>query len=416
MTAERGPADPPAPDGAVVEPLSRSRVELVIARSAAGFGGVFFLLSLITLIEQAPNLRPPWVVAMVAGLAAGLVLTALATYSGLRKSRAAAVFALVYAGGLVSWPLVVIDPAAAPRGSFWLYLLLTVATVMAVIAFPLRWATLYLIAAPVLYGLIRVTPQGGGVPADLAALDSIYAIVLGGFVTIVSTVLRDAARAVDEARAAALGRYAAAVRHHATDAERVEVDSLVHDSVLTTLLTAARAETPEAKALVARMAGSAIRRLREAVVLSPGEEAQLSPVALAARIRASADGMVPPVELRIGPLQDRPLPRAAALALDSAAAQAMLNSIQHAGEGARRWVELRGRAEDGGFEVEVVDTGSGFDPDAVPTERIGVRVSIVERIAAVGGRGRVVSAPGAGTRVLLSWPDPEEPADPEEQP
>jgi hypothetical protein len=42
----------------------------------------------------------------------------------------------------------------------------------------------------------------------------------------------------------------------------------------------------------------------------------------------------------------------------------------------------------------------------VPTERLGVRVSILERVASAGGRAEIDSAPGTGTVVRLRWPDP----------
>ena len=46
------------------------------------------------------------------------------------------------------------------------------------------------------------------------------------------------------------------------------------------------------------------------------------------------------------------------------------------------------------------------DAEAVPTERLGVRVSIIERVANAGGIARVVSSPGQGTVVTLRWPAP----------
>ena len=70
----------------------------------------------------------------------------------------------------------------------------------------------------------------------------------------------------------------------------------------------------------------------------------------------------------------------------------------------RRWVELRGTGP-AGIEVEIGDAGAGFDPATVPTERLGVRVSIIERIASAGGHAEITSKPGHGTVVMLRWPD-----------
>ena len=47
------------------------------------------------------------------------------------------------------------------------------------------------------------------------------------------------------------------------------------------------------------------------------------------------------------------------------------------------------------------DEGPGFELGAVPTERRGVRDSIVGRMAAVGGSAGRDSQPGEGTEVAL---------------
>ena len=81
----------------------------------------------------------------------------------------------------------------------------------------------------------------------------------------------------------------------------------------------------------------------------------------------------------------------------------MVNSIQHAGEDeVLRWVAVRG-VSPRGIEVVVGDTGAGFDT-STRSERIGVRVSIIERLANAGGRAVIQSAPGEGTIVSLRWP------------
>jgi signal transduction histidine kinase len=53
--------------------------------------------------------------------------------------------------------------------------------------------------------------------------------------------------------------------------------------------------------------------------------------------------------------------------------------------------------------IEVGDSGAGFDLDAIPTERLGVRVSILERVASSGGRATIDTAPGRGTVLTLAW-------------
>lgn len=54
--------------------------------------------------------------------------------------------------------------------------------------------------------------------------------------------------------------------------------------------------------------------------------------------------------------------------------------------------------------VTVTDAGVGFDLDAVPSDRLGLRLSVIERVEAVRGSVKIFSAPGAGTSVLITLP------------
>lgn len=54
--------------------------------------------------------------------------------------------------------------------------------------------------------------------------------------------------------------------------------------------------------------------------------------------------------------------------------------------------------------VMVSDQGEGFDPKAIPADRLGVRFSVIDRIRAAGGTTKIWSAPGAGTSVMIRVP------------
>jgi signal transduction histidine kinase len=54
--------------------------------------------------------------------------------------------------------------------------------------------------------------------------------------------------------------------------------------------------------------------------------------------------------------------------------------------------------------VIVSDQGTGFDPQAIPADRLGVRFSVIDRIRAAGGSTRIWSAPGAGTSIIIRVP------------
>ena len=92
-------------------------------------------------------------------------------------------------------------------------------------------------------------------------------------------------------------------------------------------------------------------------------------------------------------------------AMAGAAAEALENVARHAGvDGA--CVQVRpGSGQDGEvLEVAVADDGVGFDLDAVGAHRFGLALSVLDRMAAVGGCATVESAPGRGTVVRLRWP------------
>jgi signal transduction histidine kinase len=385
----------------VRNPLSLVRVTSAIARTAAGFGIAFMLQSVPAMLEQLPNMHPVWAVVMVGALVASLALTVLVSVTGRGLRIGHVTFAAVYLIALISWPFAVLDPTQAPTSSYWLYYTLTIATAMATVGLSIRLATVYVVLAPVLYGLIRVLPAGGGVSTTQAVLDSVYAIILGGAITIITVILRGAASSVDRAQATALSRYGHAVRQHATEAERVQVDAIVHDSVLTTLLAAARAETPESKELAAFMAGSAIGHLRDALSEAPSSDAEVSIAALANRISDAASALSEPITVDCDGVRPGHVPLAVGEAMYAAAVQAIVNSLQHAGE-ARRWVTVRGGGP--AVVVEVGDDGRGFEPTEVPTGRLGVRVSILDRVASVGGAAVVDTAPAEGTVISLHWP------------
>lgn len=394
----------------VRNPLSLLRVDAAMARLAAVIGVAFFLQSIPLQMGQLGNMAPGWSVAIVALLVASLVACVVAAIFKRAVRPTYLLFSAVYLIALVSWPFAVLDIGAAPTDSYWLYFLLTIATTTASVAAHLPVAVIYTVGTPIIYGIIRVTPPGGGTTVVAAVLDSVYSILLGGAILIMIAVLRAAASGVDTAQQNALERYSHAVRQHATEAERVQVDSIVHDSVLTTLLSAARAFSPEAKALAATMAGNAIGHLREAVAVAPDSEATVSGELVVRRITDAAASMSQPFTVHTLAEDWCEIPVHVAEAAYSATVQAMVNSLQHAGSGVDRWVEVQSHGHQA-FSIEIGDRGAGFDPDQIPTERLGVRVSILERVASVGGHASIDTAPGEGTVIRLAWDGEQQPDD-----
>jgi signal transduction histidine kinase len=160
--------------------------------------------------------------------------------------------------------------------------------------------------------------------------------------------------------------------------------------------------------LAASMAKNAIGHLGDAVRVAPDGGSTTTARDVADRILAASSGLASLFATNSGRLGRHAIPGQAAEAIFSAAVHAMVNSVQHAGGGRNvvRWVRIDGDATSA-IRVEIGDTGVGFDVSAVPMERLGVRVSIMERVSSAGGAVTLDSSIGKGTIVTIRWPAPE---------
>jgi signal transduction histidine kinase len=176
--------------------------------------------------------------------------------------------------------------------------------------------------------------------------------------------------------------------------ERAELAAHLHDSVLQTLaLIQKRAGDPRE---VAGLARRQERELRSWLLKRPGESEQDSVSGALERAAAEVEELhgVPIEVVTVG---DAPL-SGGLEALVQAAREAMTNAAKFAGS---ERVDLYAEVEDGRVEVFVRDRGVGFDLDAIPADRRGVRDSIIARMERHNGHAAVKSSPGEGTEVEL---------------
>ena len=387
-------------------PISRTRIEVVASRSVAGVGVVFALQALPVMLSQAPVRMP--VMGLLAPLLLGLSLVAVVVAAVVKVGvrTAAGTVALFYLAALLAWPLLMRDPTAVLDGKPWLWYMCTIATACAALAFPVLWAVIYTLVVPTVYGVVRSTPSGGNADLLLSSLDAVYAIILGQVILIIIFMLRQTALAVDNAQTNALHQYGNAVRQHATEVERVQVDSIVHDSVLATFLAAAAAGSPKAAQLASGMASDALTRLNDAAIVPAGDDSMVPFSELSEQIRSAADRLPVPFDVDECVIDGLRLPAHASEAILAASVQAMVNSAQHAGTPSfepDRTLTMSGNAQ-GGCTITVADTGLGFDPELIPAERLGLRISIQDRVASAGGAVRVCAAVGRGTTITIEWP------------
>ncbi len=317
----------------------------------------------------------------------------------------AGIFAVVFMVALALWPVATAGgPPPSPLENPWIFYLINVATVAAVVAFPMSLQIVWTVAAPVLFGVVRLIQAGGRseffVPV---ALDVSFALILGSVLVTLTWMYRSIAGHVDETRAQAVSSYAEAAATAATENERVAVAALMHDSVLGALLAAERASTPRERTLAVSMAREALTRLANAEKDAlEGSDAPVDAVGLADDIESAARELGVDLEVRRRIQEGTPrVPGRIARALSLAAMQAVANAVQHA-EARGLSVEVSGYADPGSIAVRVRDAGDGFDLDAIPADRLGIRGSIIARVTAVGGRSDIESGP-TGTTVTLEW-------------
>jgi signal transduction histidine kinase len=176
--------------------------------------------------------------------------------------------------------------------------------------------------------------------------------------------------------------------------ERAEMAAHLHDSVLQTLAMVQRSAGDPGE--VAAIARRQERELRAWLAgrPAPGQAARLAPALEAAAAEVEERHGVPVEVVVVG---DRELDGNHE-AIVAAAREAMTNAAKFGGGGA---VDVYAESQAGRTQVFIRDRGPGFDPSAVPSDRRGVRDSIVGRMKRHGGRARVASAPGGGTEVEL---------------
>ena len=185
--------------------------------------------------------------------------------------------------------------------------------------------------------------------------------------------------------------------------ERADIAAHLHDSVLQTLaLIQRKADDP---AEVARLARAQERELRGWLYAGPrGSSASLA-TAVTEVAHEVEDLHGVPVELVV--TGDRPFDEAGQ-ALVRALRESLLNAVRHGRPPVSAYVEV------GPTRVEafVRDHGAGFDLEAVPEDRLGVRESIVGRMTRHGGSARLRRLED-GTEVALALPvtAPEAPAE-----
>ena len=233
-------------------------------------------------------------------------------------------------------------------------------------------------------GIIGFLAAHGALPQARRALLPIV-VVMAGLIVVTGPWMLQTLRALTDERRARI-----------REQERAEFAARVHDSVLQTLTLIQRHANDSTE--VSRLARSSERELRGWLYAPRGVRPATVSAALGKAVADVEDEHDVTVELVV--VGDAPLDERLD-AVVQATREALVNAAKASGEST---VSVFAEITTEHVQVFVRDRGRGFDLDAVPADRLGVRESIVGRMSRNGGRADIRTAPGAGTEVRLDLP------------
>jgi two-component system NarL family sensor kinase len=188
-----------------------------------------------------------------------------------------------------------------------------------------------------------------------------------------------------------LAQYLAGAAMHLEACDRSRLDE------------ATAAEVTEALRLI-RKADREARRLMEGARPPALDDAGLWPALVAIATEARRGG----TDVRISlPEAQPPVPETSASAVYRIVHEAVANALHHAAAHTIH-VEISltpDALRPDGLRIHVSDDGRGFDPEQVPTDRLGLE-GIRRRASLLGGTARIESRPNAGATIDVVLPLP----------
>lgn len=285
----------------------------------------------------------------------------------------------------------------------WVYFIVPLGALSVSVIFELGLVfRLYLGTLMVSWQVMHMSIFGGNATFFEALQDNLFLFFLTVGTSGLLSLLRGGAAEVDVANSAYLESVIDRATVDSVEKEDQRINALIHDAVLNTFLAAAAAKTPEERRASAIFAAEASKRVGniESEVAVRGDT---TTNALFRALSGAAKKACPWIQVSTHISGAEPVPIAAATAITEAALQAIYNAEKHS-----KCSEMKlflNSPTPGHLVVSIFDNGKGFDPERIPKRRVGIRGSIVNRMALVGGVARVSSDSDSGTTVILRWPE-----------
>ena len=283
----------------------------------------------------------------------------------------------------------------------WVYSTLGMAALSAGIGLARFLAWPILVAIPVWWVFIRISPAGGGDSLLGASQDAIYTFLFSTTFVALIQLLRARAEQADAASVAASDAIAEQARVDAVERERIRVDAAVHELLLTTLSKAATAERTAEQKEAKQAAIEALEQLRNFEQPAGDDLKPVGVTVLFSSIQKIVETHFPSTKISTNGECSLAVGADVASAFTEATMEALKNSFQFAGAQAKQQVIFK--CNDRSFKIVIKDEGRGFRPSRVPKNRLGIRLVIRGQIEAVGGEVKIDSRPGEGCNVVLEW-------------
>ncbi len=364
------------------------------------------LTDLVQLLVSTPvGLRRATAPGLDVALVSGYVLESVAVMviviraRRFLSTRIAALDAAVGLAILACQPLFTSSADRVGTWTAWGYAV-TVGTAFAAgIGFPRRWQTLSVATVLAATYVAVSLPAAGSATLSTVLSNAVGYFGFALFPRALAAYLRRLAGAADDARAEAA--------RAGQQAERERQRWLLHDHETLMRMMADPELDPVMATMVRKQAAAGANRVRSFLNAAEhdddGSHAARVPTRLPALVSAVAlDNADLPIDASVELAAGVELDAATASVLFDALTTLLYNVRRHA---AATSVIIHADARAAEWEVSVNDDGAGFDVDST-SFGFGLRDQVIRRLAGVGARVSVESAPGEGTRVTVRGPIP----------
>ncbi len=316
--------------------------------------------------------------------------------------RMLAGYAIAFLAVVLLWNSAMLAPLpdlVAP----WPVEVTALATVPAAIAWRPVIAWVYLVVNSIVIAPVRFF-AGDQVDLSVPLQYSFFTLTFAAIFTALAMVAMGNGYALDRAIEIARSTSTRAAAAASRAREQAQLDALVHDNVMATLVYASRGGLDDS---VRQQAEKTLRQLERLRGRRDEASTPVSADDFVARIRSVVFEASAEISFATNGHRSSPIPLEVAEAFAEATSEAVRNSLLHAGPAGELLRSAIVALSERIVEVTVRDDGLGFDVGDIPPHRLGILVSIRGRMEAIpGGSSRVESRRGLGTVVTLWWVRP----------